>query len=190
MHVAARARLVLARRPWIYWLSIAMLTVVVAVAVNDRVASIDAARDEWGDLRTVVVADGQLEPGDVAVVRLAELPVAAVPDAALTDVGPDTLVRQRVADGEVLTTLDVTTRSGPASAADAGHVVVPISDPLVRHVEVGLRVRIVADGVVLADEATVVDVADDVVFVALAERLGPVVSAAAQQGIASLLYLP
>ena len=69
-------------------------------------------------------------------------------------------------------------------------MVVALSDPLARDVVAGLDVQVTADGLVLADAARVTGVVDDVIFVAVSERDGPAVAAAAQQGIASLLYLP
>lgn len=190
MHVAARARLVLARRPWIYWLCVAALAAIVAWSVNDRLTAIERARDGWGATRTVLVADGPLEAGDTIVVRRVELPIAAVPEAALSELTPSARMRQRAADGEVLTSFDVVSRPGPGAAADTGEIVVGVSDPLARDVAVGITVQVVADGLVLAGSGRVVEVVDDVVFVAVDERDGPIVAAAAQQGIASLLYLP
>jgi hypothetical protein len=190
MYVATRVRRVLARRPWIYWLCVAALAVFVAVAVGDRLDAIERQRGAWGATRTIFVADGPLEPGDTVVARRVELPVAALPDAALTDLAPDTRMRQRAADGEVLTSFDVVSPPGPAASADAGEVVVTLADPLARNVVVGMDVRVVADGLVLANSGRVTEVVDEVVFVAVDELDGPIVAAAAQQGIASLLYLP
>lgn len=190
MHVAARARLVLARRPWIYWVVVAALALLVALGVNERIAAIDAARDGWGTTRTVAVATRQLEAGDRLVAHLVELPSAVVPDAALTEIAEGRRVRQRVAPGEVVTRVDVTARPGPASLAEPGTAVVAMSDPLARGIVTGIAVRVVADGLVLAERATVVDVVDEVIFVAVVDHDAPSVAAAARQGIASLLYLP
>lgn len=191
MHVAARARLVLARRPWLYWGAVAVVAALVALATHHRLAAIDAARAEWGTTRTVLVADGRLEPGDRIAGRLVELPEAAVPPQALADL-PDPPARmvQHAGDGEVLTDLDITTRSGPAGAAPSGSVVVGLTDPLARRVSIGLPVQVAADGVVLAHRATVVDLVDDVVFVSVDEQDAPAVAVAAQQGTASMLFLP
>jgi hypothetical protein len=190
MHVAARARLVLARRPWIYWVVVATLAIVAAVAVRGEMASIAAQRDAWGATRSVLVARHQLEPGDPIVADFATLPLAALPDDALIDEPNGGVVRQRVAAGEVLTQLDVSSRDGPAAFAEPGSVVVAMSDPLARNVVVGLDVQVTADGLVVANAARVTGVVDDVIFVAVSEREAPTVAAAAQQGIASLLYLP
>jgi hypothetical protein len=190
MHVAARTRLVLARRPWIYWVLVGAVAVLVGFSVHDRLGAIERERDRWGATRTVLVADGPLEPGDVAATRRVELPVAALPDQALSDLTSGSRMRQRAADGEVLTSFDVATRPGPASGADSGEVVVAVADPLARNVVVGAAVQIAADGLLLAESGRIVQVVDDVVLVAVDERDGPVVAAAAHAGIASLLFLP
>ena len=190
MHVAARARLVLARRPWIYWAVVATLAIVAATVVHGEIASIGAERDRWGSTRSVMVARHRLEPGDAVAADLVTLPVAALPSGALETAPTDALIRQRVAAGEVLTELDLTSRSGPAALAGTGTVVVALSDPLARDVVAGLRVRIVADGLVVAESAEVTGVVDEVIFVAVDDRDAAAVAAAAQRGLASLLYLP
>ena len=190
MHVAARARLVLARRPWIYWAVVAVLAVIAAAAVQGQISSVATERDRWGATRTVLVATEQLEAGDPVVAEPTALPIAALPDSALEELPDGAVVRQRVAVGEVLTRLDVTGRAGPATLAEPGTVVVALSDPLARDLAVGLSVQVSADGLVVAGNARITGVVDDVVFVAVGERDGPEVAAAAQQGIASLLYLP
>jgi hypothetical protein len=190
MRVASRARLVLARRPAIYWLAVAALATLTALTVHAEQAAIGTARDRWGATRAVLVAAQQLEPGDELVADLVERPLAVVPDGALGALTPGTTMRQRVAAGSVVTRFDVAVRPGPAALAEPGTVVVAMSDPLARDVAVGLAVQVVADGVVLADDAVVSAVVDDVVFVAVSRRDGPAAATAAQQGIASLVYLP
>jgi hypothetical protein len=49
---------------------------------------------------------------------------------------------------------------------------------------------VAAEGLLLADRATVVEVIDEVVFVAVEAADGPAVAAAAHQGLATLLHLP
>ncbi len=190
MHVAARARLVLARRPWIYWAGVATFAALAALAVHDEMASIAAERNSWGATRSVLVARHRLEPGDPIAADVVAMPVAVLPVGALSDDPGGARARQRVAAGEVLTELDVTSASGPAALAEPGTVVVALADPLARNVVPGLRVHVAADGLVVAESAEVTDVADDVIFVAVSERDAPGVAAAAQQGIASLLYVP
>jgi hypothetical protein len=190
MHVVARARFVLARRPWLYWLAVGCLAAIAALAAHDRLAALDAARRDWGETRTVLVATRTLEPGDAPTAHRTDVPLTLLPVGALDTLPEGARVRQRVTQGEVLTDADVSGRAGPASLADPGTVVVGLSDPLSRDLAAGLDVQVVADGLLLSDEATVVAVADDVVFVAVAASDGPSVAAAAQQGLASLLFVP
>jgi hypothetical protein len=190
MHVAARARLVLARRPWIYWVAVATFATIAAATVHSEMASIAAERDRWGATRSVYVARHQLEPGDPIAADLVALPAAALPTGALVETPPAALLRQRVAAGEVLTELDITSQSGPAALAQPGTVVVALSDPLARNVSPGLQVQVSADGLVLTDSAEVADVADDVIFVAVDVGDAAAVAAAAQRGVASLIYVP
>jgi hypothetical protein len=190
MHVVARARLVLARRPWAYWALVAILAALAAATVQGEMTSIAAARDRWGSTRTVLVARHQLEPGDPIAADPVALPIAAIPEAALEEAPGGSLVRQRVAVGEVLTELDVTAHRGPAALAEPGTVVVALSDPLAREVTPGLRVQIVADGLVIADRAQVTGVVDEVIFVAVRSGEAPAVAASTRAGSASLLYLP
>lgn len=190
MHVAARVRLTLARRPWAYWSIVAALAAVPALGVHGHLVRLDEARRSWDETRPVLVATTALGPGDPILAHAVELPAALLPEGALEALPTDARLRQRVADGEVLTELDIADRRGPASLADAGTVVVALADPLSRDVAIGLEVHVAADGVVLARTATIVDVVDEIVFVAVDAGDGALVAAAAQQGIASLLYLP
>ncbi len=190
MHVAARTRLALARRPWLYWLIVAVLAAMIALVVRGRVAELDDARRSWGDTRPVLVASAALEPGEPIVAVTLDIPVSLLPVGALEHLPEDARLRQRVSDGEVLTELDVVGRPGPAALADDGTLVVALSDPLSRNVAIGLPVQVAADGLVIAASATVVDLDDEIVFVAVDAGDAPAVAAAAQQGIASLLYVP
>lgn len=190
MHVAARVRLVLARRPWLYWLIVGAIAAVPALAVRGHLARLDEARRSWEESRSVLVAAAPLGPGDPIRIRTVDVPVALLPDGALGEIPGGARLRQRVAGGEILTEVDIADRPGPASLAGEGTVVVGLSDPLSRSVGIGLDVQVAADGIVLADAATVVEVVDDVILVAVPAADGAVVAAAAQQGIASLLYLP
>jgi hypothetical protein len=190
MHVAARARLVLARRPWLYWAVVGTLATGLATGVHDRLAALERARHDWGATRSVLVAERTLGPGDPAEVRAVELPIALVPPDAVSALDEPVRLRQRIGEGEVLTVFDITVAAGPAGRAPAGTVVVALSDPLSGGIGIGLPVQVAADGLVIAESATVVETIGDVVFLAVAPSEGPMVAAAAHQGTASLLYLP
>jgi predicted nucleic acid-binding Zn ribbon protein len=173
MHVAARARLVLARRPWVYWALVAALAALAAATVHGEMSRSPPS----------VTAGGRPEPcwspaiSSSPVTRSppisSTLPIAAVPDDALAHAPSGARVRQRVAVGEVLTGLDVTGRSGPAALAEPGTVVVAISDPLARDVTTGLDVQVAAEGLVIAERAQVTGVVDDVIFIAVGSGEAP-----------------
>lgn len=190
MHPAVRVRIFLARHPLWYWLAVAALAIAVAALAHDRAARVDRARHEWGSARRVIVADGDHEPGDALRISAVELPIAAVPPSALEALPADARLRQRVAAGEIIVATDIAGTDGPASRATPGTVVVGIVDPTVLPDEIGVAVRIVADGVVLADRGSIVEVRGEVAFVAVAADRAAAVAAAAQQRLAAILYLP
>jgi hypothetical protein len=190
MHVVAATRLVLARRPWLYWAIVTVLAAGVAVAVHQQSSALDAARDDWRTTRTVLVAERALDPGDTIATRRVDLPVAALPPGALEELPDRAALSQRIGIGEVLTDVDITTRPGPAARADPGTVVLAVPDPLSRASFVGLRVLVAAEGQVLSSTATIVEVDDGVSFVAVPEADAASVAAATQAGSTTLLYVP
>ncbi|HSL74573.1 MAG TPA: hypothetical protein VK853_08900 [Ilumatobacteraceae bacterium] len=190
MSVVARARLVLARRPWLYWSLVVALAVLIGSFVHTQITALEHTRRAWGETRPVLVATAALEPGEPIRATLLDRPLAMLPEGALAELPTRARLHQRVSAGEVLTTTDITSTAGPAARAALGTVVVGLSDPLSRNVTIGSSVRVVADGIVLADAGTVVDLAEEIVFVAVDAADGPIVAAAAQQGIATLLHLP
>ena len=190
MHAVVRVRIFLALHPWWYWLAVAALAVAVAILARDRLAQVDRTRSEWGTSRTVIVTDSDHEPGDELRVSSIDLPAAAIPPTAVVALPADARLRQRVAAGEIIVATDIADSDGPAARASPGTVVVGVIDPSAPVDEIGVAVRIVADGLVLADRGTVVELSGEVVYVAVAASNAPVVAAAAQQRVASILFLP
>ncbi len=186
----ARARIFSARHRWLYWSIVALLAATAGGAAQRQLAAVDAERAAWGDTVHVFIASRDLSPDEIIAVDVVSIPVAMVPSAALTTLPDDVRLRQRVTAGEILTDADITAASGPAASATAGTAVVAVIDPLARSVVVGLEVRVSSEGVVLADDAMIVSVVDDVVYIAVAERDAPMVAAAAHAGLASLIFLP
>ncbi len=185
-------RLALARRPWIRWLAIAAAAVTAGWLVLGQLQAVEDARRSWTQQRTVFVATHDHAAGDPLVVEERDLPAAAVPASALDESPVGSVARQRIGVGEVVTAVDVVAGPGPAAAADEGDVVVAISDPLLQgamaNVSVGLQVAVHSEGIVLADEARIVAIDGDVVFVALNRGDAAIVSAAAQTRLASLAF--
>jgi hypothetical protein len=190
MHVAARARLALARRPWIHWSAVAVVAAIVALSVHTQLAALERARLEWGTTRSVLVAREAAEPGERVAANRTEIPVAALPDGALEQWPPGATLTRRVGRGEILTALDVTTAPGPAALAEPGTVVVAVPDPLAGVAAVGGHVLVAADGMVLSERAVVVGLGPEVVFVAVVRAEAAAVAAAVRHRTASVLFLP
>ena len=66
MHQLAWVRLMVARHPWIYWLSITVVAGMVGLGAARALADVDAARRSWGEQQTVWVASAATEPGQPA----------------------------------------------------------------------------------------------------------------------------
>ncbi len=190
MQRAAAARLFLARRPWVYWLAVVLLAIGVAAGVQRELGDVHDARARWGEVRAVHVATHDHEPGEVLATSTVELPLAAIPPTALAHAPPDARAKQRVSAGEIVVAADVTPAGGPAAGAAPHTLVVPVVDHLARDVRIGLAVQIVAEGIVLAADATVVEVIDEVAFVSVDPADAPLVAAAAKNDTASLIYVP
>ena len=189
MNIGARMRVLLARRPWIFWTVVAALTTVVAVDVSGRLRALDDARARWDETREVLVAVEPLRPGDPLVAEVVDLPLAAVPDGAVAVDGAPGTVRQHVAAGEVIVVVDVDVGTGPAAGADDDQVVVPVVDPVLLTAPVGVDVMVLSDGIVLAERARVVDVDGEVIYVAVGRTDAAVVAAAAQLRSATIAFV-
>ena len=64
-----RLRMLLARRPWLYWLLVALMGLGVATQVHASVAAAQRARDHWGSTVTVLIANimPRLAPASVTI---------------------------------------------------------------------------------------------------------------------------
>jgi hypothetical protein len=184
-----RVRLVVARRPWVRWLAVVVLATAAGGSVHTRLQSFEAARAQWTEQRRVPVALARAAPGEVIVWEWRELPAVGIPDRVAPDIAPGALARQQVGVGEIIVDADLAVGPGPAAGASPGHVVVPVSDPLVTDAAIGLEVAIYSDGLVLADAARIVAVAAEVVFVEVSEPDAPLVAFAAQTRQASIGFL-
>lgn len=190
MHVSVRVRVFLARHRWIYWFVVISLACAVGLTVHAELRKVDAARAAWGKTASVLVADDDRAAGDAPSFQRRDLPEALLPAAALRSLPTGATLRQRVAAGEVLTSIDITTVAGPIGGATTDSVVVGIIDPLARGAVVGSSVRISSEGIVLAESGRVVSLADEIVFVAVDSTDAPMIAAAAQSGLASILFVP
>ena len=175
MHVAARARLVLARRPWVYWAVVATFAALAVVAVQQPAWHRSMPNATGGEpLDRCWLLASSHEPGDALDGRArrvagcgSSLPTrSSMPRPAAgsasgwrparyspPSTSPTSPGRRR-SPSRARWWLRCPTRSPAASSPD-------------------LHVEVAADGLVLADSATVTDVVDDVIFVAVAARATP-----------------
>jgi hypothetical protein len=185
-------RRLLVRRPWIHWSIVVACALATAATVLDRVERIDDARQRWGATRTVLVAARDIAPGEALVVVARERPAAMVTDSALGAEGATLVARQHIAEGEIVTVVDVGRgeRSGPLGLAPDGWLAVPIVESPASGAAIGDRVQLAGDGMVIAPEAIVVGYHDDVTLVAVPADLAPLVPAAAESGGLVVLLAP
>lgn len=189
MNPLARLRHVLARRPWLYWLAIAAVAVSGALVAARAVTSVEAARDEWGAPRTVLVATASVSPGEAiaGVVERRAVPGPIVPAGALGELPDAAVARQRIAAGEIIVEHDVAATADPQARIPPGWHAVAVAEPVASGADVGDEVVAVAGGVVLAASGVVVGTPGGSVLVAVPAPDAPAVAMAATTGELTLL---
>jgi hypothetical protein len=192
MNPLARARHVLARRPWLYWLGVAVLAATAAWGAARGAASVDAARRSWGTPRDVVVASADIAPGDALAghVELRRRPRPMVPEGALTAIDAAAQARQHVSAGEIVVRADVAATASPQALIPAGWAAVPVSEAVPSGAAVGDRVAAASGGAVVAAAGVVVGRGADAVLVAVPVEQAAAVAAASASGELSLLLQP
>jgi Flp pilus assembly protein CpaB len=172
------------------------LAVVTGLVVISLVSSAEAARQRWGRARPVAVATRDLAPGDVidgSMVEVRRLPEAAVSPGALAEPPAGSVVRQPVVAGEALVAQRLAPQglTGVAALVPAGHraVALPIGPLAVPPLTVGDLVDVLAvvplagddppgqsanePAFPLVEAATVVDVGEQSITVAVPEPDAP-----------------
>ena len=175
--VAVRLRRLLARRPWIYWVVVALVAVAVGGRVLSHVDAVEAERRSWGEVVPVFVATADVAPGESIVAERRELPTAMLPEQPASSVDGG-VARQRVSVGEIVTATDLAPASGPLSLVPTGWLAVPVVESPTSGAEVGDRVQVVAEGVVLSEEGLVVGHSPDATLVAVRPDDAPLLPAA------------
>jgi hypothetical protein len=184
------ARAYLERHPIVRAATVAVLATVPALALLDRLDAAEDARRDWGDTVEVYRATADHAPGDPLRATRVELPVAAAPEEAVSELAPDARARQFLSSGAVIEQSDVTTVFGPAASATPGSAVVAVAVADTGPLSAGTAVDVVAEGIVLAERAVVTGVVEGNVLVAVERHLAPQVAAAAHSGIATVVFLP
>lgn len=107
MSLLPRVRLLLARRPWLYWLLVGLCAAGVWAGVAGAQAQVARARAGWGSTQRVWVAMADVTAGQALQAAARDYPAAMVPPSALTALPAGSLAAQAVAEGEVLVAGDV-----------------------------------------------------------------------------------
>jgi hypothetical protein len=192
MNPVARARHLLARRPWLHWTAVLVLAAAAGLAVSAAASGVDDARRSWGATRDVLVATADIAPGDelapLTEVRARPLPVIA--DATVGSLPPGAIARQHVTAGEAIVAVDVAPTSGPQALIPPGSVAVAVAESIPSGAAIGDRVVAAGGGVVLTDRAVVVGRTADAVLVAVPVDDAPMVAEVAAAGDLALLLVP
>ena len=175
MHLLARVRLQLARHPWAYWLVVSVVAAMVAVSVSRAMAGVDAARRSWGEQEVVWVASAAVEPGQPIRAVRRQVPLALAPASAVTLVAPDAVARQHLADGAIITEVDVAA-PGPAGLIPDGWLAFAIPAASA-HFAAGDRLRVYAGDQFVA-AGLVIDRGEADLMVAIPVDAGPAMAAA------------
>ena len=185
-HWPSRLRLLLARRPWIYWLVVAALTAGVVNTVVRASMRIEHERASWGATITILVTTRDVAPGErvaAAIVRR-DYPVAMVPATALADddLPADAVALQRITAGEVLVAVDVTHAAGPAALLPSGWLAVHVAATATAAFAVGDSVALLGDGQLIAADGLIVAVELDGLLVGVPAPDAAVVADAVTRG--------
>lgn len=113
MRLLPRLRLLLARRPWLYWLVVGLCASVVWLSVSAAAEGVEAERARWGTTQRVWVTSAPVAAGSSVVAVARDYPQAMVPSAALTE-EPVGVATHALAAGEVVVEGDIATDDGLA----------------------------------------------------------------------------
>jgi hypothetical protein len=192
MNPVARVRHVLARRPWLYWVAVALLAGTAGLAAADAASGVDTARRAWGTTRPVVVAAVDVAPGTAldGVTAVRSLPAPMVPVGAVVELSPDATARQQLAAGEIVMAHDVAATTAPRALIPEGWRAVAVAEPVPSGAAVGDEVAAASGGIAVADEGIVVGRLAEGILVAVPAGVAPQVAHAATAGELTLLLAP
>jgi hypothetical protein len=200
LHATARARNFLVRHRSIYWVLVGSIAAGAGGLVASEVAAAREARAAWTDTRPVVISCRAIAAGSMiseADITTAQLPVGAVPTVAITTLAVGTQARDDIAAGEVL----LSTHLGAVPAGELRPATRGVAIPRVAGslpLMVGTVVDLIAvddplavtggPGGLIAANATVIVVTDEVAVVAVSESAAPAVAGAAATGRITMIW--
>ncbi len=187
MHQLAWIRLMVARHPWVYWLTIAALAALIALGAQRAVAGVDAQRRSWGRQQSVWMTTTAIEPGQVIAAGRNEVPAAVVPVDAADEVHAGMVARQQIGAGEIVTKGDITA-AGAAGLIPTGWsaFAVPAS---VEHFATGDHVGVYAGDQYLSP-GLVVAAGDSDLMVAVPAESAPALAASLLANAVTLALTP
>ena len=188
-HLVVAARRLFGRHPWLHWAIVAAVALAVAASVLEHTERVDTMRDTWGERRLVWVASRSIEPGRPIIAERIHVPVAVLPDEPAPEIA-GVVARQHIGTGEIVTRTDVVADVGVASLVPDDWLAIPIVESPRVGATVGDRVHVVSDGFVIASDALVVALVDDVTLVAARPDDAPLIAAAAADNATTLLLDP
>lgn len=167
------------------WVPIVVCCGGLVFAVHTRTEQVDAARARWSDVHTVWAAAHAHRPGDELVVESVDVPAVAVPDGAADAVPDGSVARQQLSRGEIVTTADLG-GDGPLALVPDDHRALAVRESVASGAQVGERVDVVSDGLVITARALVLAVLDDAVLVAVPTDDAANVALASDSGVTLL----
>ena len=182
----ARFRLLLARRPWIYWVCTISLAAAIGFVVTSSVAQVSRRKAQWGETVRVYVAAAAIGPGEALDAHTQDMPIAVVPVAAVRQLPDGAIARHPVGIGEIVVESDVTVRDGPGALVPEGWLALAIESNSTGLFALGDHAAVFAGGQPVARDAIVVSLHDGQVTVAVPRSDAGRVSNAATQHLAVL----
>ncbi|MEQ1701460.1 MAG: hypothetical protein ABMA25_15230 [Ilumatobacteraceae bacterium] len=125
MRLFPRLRLLLARRPWLYWLVVGLCAAVVWLSVSAAADGVAAERARWGTTQRVWVAAAPVAAGSPVVAVARDYPQAMVPPSALT-AEPSGVAAHELAADEVVVEGDVVSADDGLAPTDWLVFAVPV----------------------------------------------------------------
>jgi hypothetical protein len=187
MHQLAWVRLMVARHPWIYWLSIAVVAGMAGLGAARALADVDTARRAWGEQQTVWTASAGIEPGQPISAEGRDVPLAVVPVGAVDSAPDGSIARQRIGPGEIVVDSDVSA-DGTVGLIPDGWVAFAVTAP-VAHFAVGDHLDVYS-GDQLVGAGMVVDVGEQDLMVAVPAAAAPAMATAVLTDSATLALTP
>lgn len=188
MRWTARIRMLLARRPLLYWMAVTTVALVIGMSLRSAAAQAERQRDSWGSVSAVLVAEHRLGPGErlAGAVSVRNLPNALLAASALHALPAGATARQYIAEGEVLVALDVTPDSGPLSLLPRDWLAIAIEEPNSTAFGIGDSAAVLAGGRIIAPIAVVLQVAVDGIVIGVPTDVAGAVAEAANQHVVTV----